>query len=186
MLQSQWILFLKSNKGKGKDITTLSKEYRELYKKTILYPYVRRERTLEDIKNPLCRGKSQKECIDAIKTCYWKPKNNNCSKRPDRSNQINPYLPKNASVRKQQPEKNVHFNLKPEVFPEQKEQKKEQKREIRTNRRPDECSVYNNPLECIANEDCDFVNGKCQKYTMNTNTKKNTYKVINMDDVWGI
>jgi len=176
MATNQWILFLKNNKGKGKDISVLSKEYRELYKKTITYPYVRRD--ISEKMRKLCRGKSQIECHDAIENCYWKPKSNNCARRPNRSNQVNHKL-----------QKNVKFNMEPEVFsiPQRPQTQIPQIREIRTNRKEDICQKYDDPLRCINEDGCEFVSGKCRSIgTSISAVRRTTPKKIIMDDVWGI
>ena len=166
MSSNQWILFLKKNKGSGKDTTTLSREYRELYGKTIVYPYVRRD--ISEEKRMLCRGKTHAECQSHIADCYWKPKSNNCARRPDRSAQINVKLQKNARVQ---------FNMKPEIFPVSKPGKPVN----RSNRKPDPCGVYSDPLNCFSDENCVFSNGVCNSRTPIQQVKR----IINMDDVWG-
>jgi hypothetical protein len=139
MKQNEWVQFLKENKNKGKDISTLSAEYRKLYNKTILYPYIQRNSTKE------CRKISKTEC-QSNKNCYWKGEF--CSKIPDRSHQINPLLKKNQ---------NQNINIQ--------RQKESQSHNIPLNTKVTKlnprCDDYKDPVNCISNEKCNWNNNRC-------------------------
>lgn len=117
-----WIKFLKESKYNGESKGKISEEYRKKYNKKIIYEYIKNPK-----RDKQCLKLKQNDC-ENNSHCYWKTKF--CSKRPDRSNQVNLNLKKNQS--------NLKKDYSVKII----------------NQENSKCKDYIDPLSCISNIDC--------------------------------